>query len=220
MALKVIGAGFGRTGTLSLKLALEQLGFGPCYHMVEVFKNPQAPGWWAEAADGRPDWERIFAGYASTVDWPSATFYAQLAEAYPEAKVILTERDADAWFTSTQATIFAQPMGPEGDANPFGQMFRKVIGRLFDHDLRDRQHVIDVYRRHNAEVRARIPAERLLVYDVAEGWGPLCGFLGVAVPEAPMPQVNSTEEFRANLAKHAAAIASAAPAQASSSMSQ
>jgi hypothetical protein len=209
MTLKVIGAGFGRTGTLSLKLALEQLGFGPCYHMVEVFKNPSAAGWWVDAADGKPDWEKIFEGYSATVDWPNATFYAELADAYPEAKVILTERDPEAWFASTQATIFSNLMPPD-DPSAFNQMFRKVIGRLFDDRMRDHDHVIDVYRRHNAEVRRRIPADRLLVYDVAEGWGPLCAFLGVQVPDGPMPKVNSTEEFQANRAKHAEAIAGAA----------
>lgn len=95
MTLEVIGAGLGRTGTLSLKLALEQLGFGPCYHMTEVFKNLPAAGWWVDAADGRPDWEKIFQGYRAAVDWPSATFYAELAAAYPGAKVILTERDPE-----------------------------------------------------------------------------------------------------------------------------
>src|ERR1700755_877814 len=102
MPLSVIGAGFGRTGTLSLKLALEQLGFGPCYHMVEVFKTPKAPGYWEAAADGRPvDWDQVFEGYRATVDWPSATFWRELAEAYPEAKVILTLRDPESWFAST-----------------------------------------------------------------------------------------------------------------------
>lgn len=195
MALDVIGAGFGRTGTLSLKLALEQLGFGPCYHMVEVFKNPQAPRWWIEAADGRPDWERIFEGYVSTVDWPNATFYAELADHYPEAKVILTEREPEAWFRSTQATIFADSAMPP--AAEFGEMNEKVIRRLFDGRMHDHDHVIDVYLRHNAEVRRRIPASRLLVYDVAQGWEPLCAFLAVEVPEMPMPRVNSTEEFQA-----------------------
>ena len=127
MALKVIGAGFGRTGTLSLKLALEQIGLGPCYHMTEVFKNPLAPGWWNEAADGRPDWGKIYEGYNASVDWPGATFYAQLADAYPEAKVILTVRDSEAWFRSTQATIFPNPTPPDTD-RPFDQMFRKTIG--------------------------------------------------------------------------------------------
>lgn len=212
MTLKVIGAGFGRTGTMSLKLALEQLGFGPCYHMVEVFKTPDAARWWVEAADGRPDWAKIFAGYNSTVDWPNATFYAELADAYPDAKVILTERDPEAWFASTQATIFANAM-PADDPSPFNQMFRKVIGRLFDYRMDDHDRVIEVYERHNAEVRARIPAERLLVYEVAQGWAPLCAFLGVPAPAGPMPKVNSTEEFQANRARHAAAMtAGVAPA--------
>ncbi|MBV8684671.1 MAG: hypothetical protein JO111_17485 [Caulobacteraceae bacterium] len=194
MSLSVIGAGFGRTGTMSLKLALEQLGFGPCYHMVEVFKGgPDAFGWWEDAADGRPDWPRIFAGYYSTVDWPSATFYAELAEAYPDAKVILTRRDPESWFRSTQATIFAQDItNPE---NPFERMVTKVVGRLFDLRMHDKARLLEVYERHNAEVQRRIPADRLLVYELSEGWAPLCAFLGVPVPETPMPKVNTTEEF-------------------------
>jgi hypothetical protein len=199
MTLKVIGAGFGRTGTLSLKLALDQLGFGPCYHMTEVFKNPTAIQWWIDAADGRPDWEKIFEGYISTVDWPNATFYAELAAYYPEAKVILTERDAEAWFKSTQATIFPKDLLDDA-GDPFERMITKVIGGLFDGRMRDHDHVIDVYRRHNAKVRQTISAERLLVYEVAQGWEPLCAFLGMPVPDAPMPKVNSTEEFGAHVA--------------------
>ena len=194
MTLKVIGAGFGRTGTLSLKLALEQLGFGPCYHMVEVFKNPPAAQWWVDAADGRPDWRKIFEAYNSTVDWPSCTYYAELADAYPDAKVILTERDPEAWFTSTQNTIFPNQSPPDTD-KPFDQMFRKVIGRLFDNRMREHDHVISAFKRHNAEVRRRIAPARLLVYQVADGWDPLCRFLGVPVPATPMPKTNSTEEF-------------------------
>lgn len=192
MTLQVIGAGLGRTGTLSLKLALEQLGFGPCYHMVEVFKDPAAPDRWSDAADGAPDWAAIFEGYGATVDWPSASFYGELADAFPDAKVILTERDAEAWYRSTQATIFAHTPPP---GEPFGRMFQKVIGRMFEGGINDHDSVVAAYRRHNAEVRARIPAERLLVYEVAQGWDPLCAFLGVPVPDAPMPKVNSTEEF-------------------------
>jgi hypothetical protein len=201
MTLKVIGAGLGRTGTLSLKLALEQLGFGPCYHMSEVFKNPEAPGWWIDAADGDPDWAKIFAGYNATVDWPNATFYAELADAYPDAKVILTHRDPEAWFASTQATIFPNATPPDDDV-PFNQMVRKVIGRMFDQRMRDHDHVIAVYERHNAEVRDRIPAHRLLVYEVAQGWAPLCDFLDAPVPDVPMPKVNSKEEFGRNFAEH------------------
>jgi hypothetical protein len=195
VTLQVIGAGYGRTGTLSLKQALDQLGFGPCYHMSEVFQNPAAPGWWSDAADGKPDWPKIFAGYASTVDWPGCTFYAELAEAYPDAKVILTERDAEQWFKSTQATIFPNATPPD-TGKPFDTMFRKVIGQLFDQRMRDRDHVIATYQRHNAEVRERIAPERLLVYEVAQGWEPLCRFLSVPAPVTPMPKTNSTEDFQ------------------------
>ena len=200
MTLQVIGAGFGRTGTLSLKLALERLGFGPCYHMVEVFRNPDAVEWWNAAADGRPDWARIFTGYRACVDWPAATFYAALAETYPQAKVILTTRDPEDWFRSTQATIFPRETPPDTDA-PFDQMFRKVIGRLFDQRMREHDHVIDVFNRHNAEVKQRIPPARLLEYNVAEGWTPLCEFLGVPVPDEPMPRTNTTEEFQKRAAQ-------------------
>jgi hypothetical protein len=202
MSLHVIGAGFGRTGTLSLKLALEQLGFGPCYHMVEVFKNPPSIGWWLDAADGQPDWPKILNGYNSCVDWPAATFYAQIAEAYPDAKVILTEREPEAWFRSTQATIFPRATPPDTDV-PFDQLFRRIIGKLFDYRMREHDHVIEVFKRHNAEVRRRISPERLLVYDVTQGWGPLCRFLGVPVPSVPMPKTNTAEEWSQRFATHA-----------------
>jgi hypothetical protein len=200
MPLSVIGAGFGRTGTMSLKLALDQLGFGPCYHMIEVFKNPKAPGYWEAAADGKPvDWEEVFAGYGSTVDWPGATFYKQLADAYPDAKVILTVRDAEAWFASTQATIFSLHIRDDTE-DPWQRMVLKVIGDLFDRQMTDKAKLIAVYNQHNEDVRRTIAPERLLVYDVAQGWEPLCRFLGVEVPSEPMPKVNSTDEFRRNLA--------------------
>jgi len=207
MPLSVIGAGFGRTGTMSLKLALEQLGFGPCYHMSEVFKNPAAPGYWEAAADGKPvDWEEVFAGYRSTVDWPSATFYKELADAYPDAKVILTVRDPEAWFTSTQATIFASRIFEDATSD-WGRMVLKVVGDLFDREMSNKAKLIDVYNRHNERVQRIIPAERLLVYDLSEGWDPLCSFLGVPVPDGPMPNTNSTEDFKRRLgvevAKHA-----------------
>ncbi len=194
MTLTVIGAGFGRTGTMSLKLALEQLGFGPCYHMIEVFQNPQAPQWWIDAADGKPDWNKIFDGYNACVDWPGATFYASLADTFPEAKVILTQRDSEAWFHSTQATIFPRATPPDTDA-PFDQMFRKVVGTLFDNRMREHDHVIDVFERHNEQVQRRIAPDRLLVYRIEQGWEPLCAFLGVDTPDSPMPKTNTTEDF-------------------------
>jgi hypothetical protein len=201
MTLKVIGSGFGRTGTMSLKLALEQIGLGPCYHMVEVFKNPAAPDMWTEAAQdpANANWGKIFAGYNATVDWPNATFYKELADAYPDAKVIHTERDADDWFASTQATIFADrgPMDPEA---PFPRMIGKVIFEMFDGRMSDKDRLISVYKAHNAKVRETIPAERLLVYHVSDGWEPLCAFLGVPVPDGGTPNVNSREEFGSHIA--------------------
>jgi hypothetical protein len=198
MTLKVIGAGFGRTGTMSLKLALEQLGLGPCYHMMEVFKNQAWDLWYEASKDpAHADWATIFQGYGSTVDWPNATYWKELADAYPDAKIILTERDPDQWFDSTQATIFRDEIrsgGPPGGSFP--RMLDAVVGRLFDDKLHDREVCTRVFREHNARVRATIPPERLLVYEVAQGWGPLCGFLGVPVPDTPMPKVNTTEEFQ------------------------
>lgn len=198
MSLKVIGAGFGRTGTLSLKLALEQLGFGPCHHMLEVFAHPETIPLWIAAADGRPDWQAIFKGYRASVDWPTATFYREVAEAFPEAKVVLTERDPEAWFASTQATIFSIDT-PADSQDPWTVMVRKVVGQLFEQRMHDKEKLISVYLAHNARVREVIPPDRLLVYQVSQGWEPLCGFLGVPVPDAPMPKVNTTEEFRAKL---------------------
>jgi hypothetical protein len=196
MPLSVIGAGFGRTGTMSLKLALEQLGFGPCYHMTEVFKDPNAPGYWEAAADGkRIDWEQVFAGYRSSVDWPGATFYKELANAYPDAKVILTLRDPEAWFESTQATIFARHI-PDDTQEPWERMALKVIADLFDRQMHDKKKLIEVYKHHNEAVQREIAPDRLLVYEVSQGWQPLCDFLGVSVPAEPMPRVNSTEEFQ------------------------
>lgn len=210
MPLSVIGAGFGRTGTLSLKLALEQLGFGPCYHMTEVFKNPKAPGYWEAAADRLPlDWKEVFAGYRATVDWPSATFWRELSQAFPTAKLILTVRDSEAWFASTQATIFKRSFDDLDDA--FQRMVSKAIGRLFDQNLHDKDRLIAVYERHNETVQRLIPPERLLVYNVAEGWGPLCDFLGVTAPDAPMPKVNTSEDFERSVAEHAGRAMDAPP---------
>ena len=195
-ALEVVGAGFGRTGTFSLKLALERLGLGPCYHMFEVGRNPGHRDLWMAMAEGADhDWEEILAGYRSAVDWPAAAFYAPLMERYPEAKVVLTVRDPEAWYESARATIVPDPERLGEDTSP---MTRRVIwDGVFDGRVHDREHALAVFRRHVAEVRARVPRERLLVYDVREGWEPLCAFLGVPVPAEPYPHRNTTEEFHA-----------------------
>ena len=193
MGLSVIGAGLGRTGTMTMKLALEQLGFGPCHHMLEVIQNPPTAALWEAAADGAPDWDALLGGYRAAVDWPSVAFYRDLADLHPEAKVILTVRDPDAWFRSTQATIFGFPT--DGPPTPFSTMLRKLMAR-FTSDLKDRDGVIAAFNAHNAEVRRVIAPGRLLVYEARQGWEPLCAFLGVPVPDAPMPHVNTTEDFQ------------------------
>jgi len=201
MALSVIGAGLGRTGTMSLKLALEQLGFGPCYHMVEVLKEPAVRSRaWEDAADGKPvDWNEVFAGFNSCVDWPGATFYRQLADTNPEAKIILTTRDPEEWFASTQATIFSRHI-PEDTDDPWARMVLKVIGDMFDRQMTNKSKLIEVYDRHNQAVRQTIAPDRLLDYQLSQGWTPLCEFLGVPVPATPMPKANTTQEFQDRLA--------------------
>jgi hypothetical protein len=202
MSLKIIGAGLGRTGTLSLKLALEQLGFGPCYHMVEVMLHPEATALWINAADGNPDWEAIFNGYVATVDYPGCGFWRQLADFYPDAKVLLTVRDPEEWFESTQATIFSPESVKRLGATPMAPFFQKTAWRAFGDRIHDRQFMVDHFKRHNEEVQSSVPADRLLVYEVKQGWEPLCRSLNVPVPPTPFPRRNSREEMSAMMASH------------------
>lgn len=195
MRLKLIGAGLGRTGTLSIKLALEQLGLGPCYHMTEIFMNPSHALLWVRAAEGSMDWEGLLGGYLSSVDYPGCTFWRELAEFYPEAKVLLSVRDANAWFESTQATIFSPEHLERSMSGPLQEFFsRTVLGDLGER-IHDRDFMIDYFVRHNSAVEQAIPRERLLVYETAHGWEPLCTFLGVAIPERPFPRANTREQF-------------------------
>lgn len=197
MALKVIGAGLGRTGTLSLKLALEHLGLGPCYHMSEMLAQIRAHlPLWMEAAKGKPQWDAIFAGYQSSTDYPGCMFWRELAAHYPDAKIILTTRDADKWFDSVSATIYSEPHRARFEGNPLMKEFFEltVFGDLGDR-LGDRARMLEYFNAWNQAVIDEVPAGRLLVYAPGDGWEPLCRFLGVPVPEAPYPRVNSREEM-------------------------
>lgn len=203
MTLQIIGAGFGRTGTKSMKAALEKLGCGPCYHMVEVFQNPAHIPLWAAAAEGElPDWDVLFDGYGSTVDWPSTAYWKPLAAHYPDAKVLLTRRDADAWYDSCMATIFPgldNPDKPGAKAHlPMASntVYRNTFASSFE-----RQHCIEVYERHNQHVIDSVPADRLLVYEVGSGWSPLCELLNLPVPDEDYPHTNTTGEFQARYGK-------------------
>ncbi len=198
--LKLIGAGYGRTGTLSLKLALEELGLTPCHHMAEVILHPESSADWSRAADGNGDWDKIYRNYAATVDFPGCTFWRELAAFYPDAKVLLSVRDPEKWFESTQATIFSRESIQRLESTPMKEFFDKVVWKVFDGRLRDRNFMIEAFNRHNAEVQRSIPKDRLLVYEVSQGWEPLCAFLGVPVPRTPFPKVNSREEMAALMA--------------------
>ncbi len=195
MSLKLIGAGLGRTGTSSLKLALEQIGFGPCYHMKEVIENPMRGAAWVRAAHGQPDWNAIFDGYAATVDYPGCAFWRQLIQVYPHAKVLLSVRGAQDWFDSTQLTIFADAHAKRVSELPLAEFFRKTVFEPFGERLHDRDFMVAAFERHNAEVEHSVPAERLLIYDVAQGWAPLCEFLQVPLPDSPFPHKNTRGEF-------------------------
>lgn len=199
MALDVIGAGFGRTGTLTLKTALEMLGFGPCHHMVEVIKHPEQIPFWNRAAKGEPvDWEDVYGSYRATVDWPGCHFYAQLAERYPQAKVILSLRDPERWYESMSNTILPgmEKMGLDTLTDDHPMLFGGlIIARdAFGFDF-SKANVIAAFERHNTQVRRRIAPERLLVFEAAQGWEPLCAHLGVPAPDEPFPRVNDREEF-------------------------
>ena len=199
MALKVISVGFGRTGTMSLKLALEQLGFGPCHHMDEVIAqgDTQVPLWRA-AAEGKPDFEAIYAGYQSAVDWPTAAFWRELAVAYPDAKFILSSRSAESWVTSFSETILTVLKDRENWPPPAVEWLNMVTRVVIDRSLggvTDPDGLIEVFRAHEAAVKAAISPERLLVHQAKDGWAPLCAHLGVPVPEAPYPRTNSKDEF-------------------------
>lgn len=212
MGLEVIGAGFGRTGTMSLKLALEKLGHGPCYHMIEAMKRPAHDAVWQSAADGRAvDWDRLFDGFRSAVDWPAAAFWPILIDKYPRARVILTTRDPESWFRSMSSTIF-QVVHKQPDRNRVDhrRMVRSVIVRnTFENRTGEKGFVLDVFRRNTARALAEIRSERLLHYRLGDGWEPLCAFLGVSVPDEPFPHVNDSAAFR-----HAEGLEAREPLQA------
>lgn len=206
MPLKVVGAGFGRTGTNSLKLALEQLGFGPCHHMFEVRDNPRQLPYWIAAVQGESvDWDEVFAEYNACVDWPSARFWREIADHFADARVLLSVRPAESWYRSIMSTIYKSlmlrkddPPGPNKDRRDMA--YELLVNQTFNGRLDDKKYALKVYEAHIAEVQRTIAPERLLTFDVAEGWEPLCRFLEVPVPDAPFPRTNSTEEFQARVA--------------------
>ena len=202
MTLEVIGPGFGRTGTLSLKTALEILGLGPCHHMEEVFKNPGQVAHWQAIAAGKPVvWDDVFSGYRAQVDWPGAHPWRELAAAYPNAKVVLTVRPEDAWWKSFSSTIGALASAPERQHLPphvsamIDVGYEFIQNQTFGCALTNRDGALCAYRRRIEDVKSAIAPERLLVFNVSEGWAPLCQFLDKPIPDAPFPRTNSQAQF-------------------------
>jgi hypothetical protein len=194
MTLRVVGAGHGRTGTYSLKLALERLLGGRCHHMAEILADPEHHlALWAPVLRGeKVDWEEVFAGYVAQVDFPGAAFWRELSAVFPDALVVLSTRPADDWYRSAASTIFQL----DSESSPFIDIWRERFG--FGGSFDDTDAMIAAYERHNSSVRSSVSPNRLLEWTVAEGWAPLCSSLGIAVPDEPFPWTNTTAEFRAN----------------------
>jgi len=201
MGLSIIGAGVGRTGTASLKVALEMLGTGKSYHMTDVLQNPERVKTWIGVANGDADWDAIFEGYGSSVDYPGCTFWTQLADHYPDAKIILTVRDPERWYESVNETIMSQMLVEGTKGSPFGELMQKIVWGTVDNRMQDRDFMISYFENRNKEIIEAVPEDRLLVFEVKQGWGPLCEFLGLPVPDADFPHINSREETRALIEK-------------------
>lgn len=209
--MRLIGAGLPRTGTLTQKVALETLGFEPCYHWVNVIADLDQVGVWNRALDGEAPWDEVFDGVQATVDWPGGYFWRELMDRYPDAKVLLSVRDAEKWEPSFRETIWNMCFGESlirlissarGQVDPQWSRYLQLVDRMFwsgegtfadGHETPEQ--LMEQFERHNEQVKQAVPAERLLVWGVTEGWEPLCDFLGVPVPAEPLPHVNDRETF-------------------------
>jgi hypothetical protein len=200
VTLQAVGAGLGRTGTTSMKLALEQLLDGRCFDMSDVFGHPEVAQQWIRATDeDLPDWHELFRDYRATVDWPAAAFWREISAEFPDAIVILSTRDADDWWMSASRTIFPVIIRDQESGTPLSadrQMILDVLHSRFTLNWDDADAAKAAYLRHNQEVRATIDPARLVEWRPGDGWDPLCRALSLPVPETPYPHVNTTDEFR------------------------
>lgn len=209
--MKLIGAGLPRTGTLTQKLALEQLGLAPCYHWVNVLADLDQVELWNRAMDGEGPWDEVFAGCQASVDWPGGYFYKELIDVYPDAKVLLSVRNPESWEPSFRETIVGLSHGEalmrllssaRGEIDPRWRRYLDLVERMFwgpegtfADGWAEPAQLIEQFERHNEAVKRIVPAERLLVWQVTEGWEPLCEFLEVEVPSEPLPHENDRETF-------------------------
>ena len=198
MALKVVGAGVGRTGTNSLKIALEQLLGSPCHHMFEIISHPEQTVSWTNAIQGGPvDWSTMPDGYASLVDWPGASFWPELSAANPDALVLLSVRDPESWYRSASNSIFLVFEAVPPEMRPWFETMLRLLRDRFSDQLDDPTAMMDAFERHNESVRENIPSERLLEWTPTDGWEPICSRLGLAVPSEPFPVTNTLNDWRA-----------------------
>lgn len=200
--MNIIGCGFGRTGTMSMKLALEALGFGPCHHMEEVLGDPEKHlHHWLAASKGEAiDWDEALAGYESCVDWPTAAYWRELAAYYPDAKILLPTRSAESWYNSISRTIFTVMKegmaNPSDEPDPFGEMLgNMIVGNTFKGNIDDPDHCMDIFNKNVQAVKDAFEGDKLFVYNIGDGWEPLCKWLGVPVPDLPFPRTNNQKEF-------------------------
>lgn len=208
--MRLIGAGLPRTGTLTQKLALEQLGLAPCYHWVNLLADLDEVERWNRAMDGEGQWAEIFGAAQATVDWPGGYFYRELMDLYPDAKVLLSVRDPESWERSFRQTIWTMSHGESvmpllsrarAEIDPRWKRYLALVDRMFwgpqgtFKDGQEPEQMIEQMVRHGEEVKRAVPAERLLVWDVKEGWEPLCAFLELDVPDGPLPHENDRDTF-------------------------
>ena len=210
--MKLIGAGYGRMGTMSLKAALEQIGYGPCYHMIDIIKDPSLLPPWKAASEGeKVDWEQALDGWESTIDWPGCTYWREMYETWPELPVLLNIRDKEAWYKSCLNSIHeAKERGMRGELQPadpdtpppnpevMGMISKTIWDGTFHGRFKDdKEYAFKVFDEHYDEVRSTVPKDQLLEFDATKGeWEPLCSWLGVDVPDAPFPHLNDTASFR------------------------
>jgi Sulfotransferase domain len=206
--VKVIGAGFGRTGTMSLKAALERLGANPCFHMIDIIRDPSNLHYWQAAAEGeKVDWKEALAGWEGSVDWPGCTFYKEHMETWPDAPVLLSVRDPESWYKSVANSIHAAKemamrgeLEPPEENPPSPEVMQMINGLIwngtFHGRFEEKDYALKVFNDHIEEVKRTVPPERLVIYDIKQGWGPLAEMMGVDVPDEEFPHLNDTESFR------------------------
>ena len=199
MPLDILGLGLPRTGTKTLKKALEILGYQKCYHMYELRIHPEHISYWEAASDGAEvDWEKLFTGYCAATDYPAAYHWRTLLKRYPNALVILTVREPAAWYRSAKETVFKIANNIPNNNSPLAQrrrLWKRDMSKWLGEETDNAQLMLKKFAEHQQDVQSIVPTEHLLIYDVREGWEPLCSFLSKDIPNREFPWTNTTTDF-------------------------